>query len=59
MRRIALIAAALLLAACQPEVGSPKWCERMEKKGKSDWTLNEASDYAAYCVLGMKPEKSR
>ncbi len=45
-----------LLSACQPEVGSPAWCEKMEKTPKGDWTANEAADYMKYCVLGQERE---
>lgn len=47
---LALVATALL-NACAPKVGSPEWCENMEKKPKGDWSLNEAKDYAKHCVL--------
>jgi len=46
-----LAAAALLIAACAPEVGTEKWCERMDGKPTGDWTANNARDYAKYCVL--------
>ncbi|MCW8846050.1 MAG: DUF3012 domain-containing protein [Gammaproteobacteria bacterium] len=39
------------LAACEPEVGSPAWCEKMDKTSKADWTANQAADYMKYCVL--------
>lgn len=39
------------LAACAPEVGSPKWCEVMREKPRGDWTANEALDFARSCVL--------
>ncbi len=47
---LALLASAVL-SACAPKVGSPKWCENMEKKSKSDWSLNEAKDYTKHCVF--------
>lgn len=43
--------AALCLNACTPKVGSPEWCEMMDKKDKGDWTLNDAKEYARHCVL--------
>ena len=46
-----LLALALSLAACAPEVGSKKWCEQMDEKDKGDWTANEAREYARYCLL--------
>lgn len=39
------------LAACEPEVGSPAWCEKMDNTPKGDWTSNQAADYVKYCVL--------
>ena len=52
MTRLALlIAAAFLLAACEPEVGAKAWCEMMDKKPKGDWTFDEATDYANHCIL--------
>ena len=39
------------LAACAPEVGSPRWCEAMREKPRGDWTANEALEFARSCVL--------
>lgn len=46
----ALLAAALALAACAPEVGDIRWCKMMDRKDKADWTLGETGNYARYCV---------
>lgn len=43
--------AILLLAACEPEVGSDKWCENMVEKPKGDWTANEAAEFAKSCIF--------
>jgi len=52
MKTILVLAlSCLLLSACAPKVGSPQWCENMEAKAKSDWSLNEVKDYAKHCVL--------
>jgi hypothetical protein len=51
LRAMIVIAAASWLAACAPEVGSPKWCEAMKEKARGDWTANEALEYARSCVL--------
>ena len=51
LRAMIVIAAASWLAACAPEVGSPKWCEAMKEKPRGDWTANEALDFARNCVL--------
>jgi len=40
-----------LLAACSPEVGTKAWCGSMGDKPKGDWTTNEATQFAKYCVL--------
>lgn len=41
----------IVLSGCAPEVGSDKWCKNMDEKVKSDWTVNEATDYAQNCLL--------
>ena len=41
----------MTLTACAPEVGSERWCKNMQEKDKSDWTMNEASDYTKSCLL--------
>ena len=52
MKRIFLLVAAIfLLAACEPEVGSPEWCEMMDKTPKGDWKFSETGDYAKHCVV--------
>jgi hypothetical protein len=51
VRTVWMVAAASWLAACAPEVGSPKWCEAMKEKPRGDWTANEALDFARNCVL--------
>ena len=52
LARAAFLAAACAwLAACAPEVGSERWCERMSEKPRGDWTANEALEYARSCVF--------
>ena len=46
-----VIASLLCVAGCAPEVGSKKWCEQLDDKDKGEWTVNEAKDYAKYCLL--------
>jgi len=41
----------LLLSACAPEVGSDAWCKKMVETPKGDWSMNDASEFAASCVL--------
>ncbi len=38
-------------AGCAPEVGSDAWCEKLDKKPKGEWTLEEVGDYAKHCVI--------
>jgi hypothetical protein len=48
---LSLLAISLLLVACAPEIGSPKWCEKMKDKPKADWTVTEAKDFTQHCIL--------
>ena len=48
---------AFALSACGEQVGSDAWCEKLDQKDKSDWTMEEAGDYTKYCVLHMDSEK--
>ena len=41
----------LLLGGCEPEVGSDAWCKKMVETPKGDWSMNDASEFAANCVL--------
>lgn len=50
-RAFIVIATCLLLNACAPKVGSPEWCDAMNKKAKGDWSMNEAKDYAKHCIF--------
>lgn len=43
--------AAAALAACEPEVGSKEWCQKLDEKPKGDWSANEATEYTKSCVL--------
>jgi hypothetical protein len=51
MKKLFLVCAMLLLAACKPAVGSKAWCEDMENKPKGEWTANEAGDYVQHCLI--------
>jgi hypothetical protein len=46
-----VIAAFAVLAGCAPEVGSERWCKKLDEKAKGDWTANEAADYAKHCIF--------
>ncbi len=42
---------AVFISGCAAEVGSEAWCAGMTEKPKGDWSLNDARDYAKYCLL--------
>lgn len=50
-KKLLLIVSLYCLSACEAEVGSDKWCKKMEGKPKGDWSMNDAGDYAKHCVL--------
>ena len=45
------LGAAALLASCEPEVGSDRWCEKMADTPKSDWSVNDAKAFAQNCIF--------
>jgi len=55
MNRLGITALVLtigaLAAGCAPEVGSERWCEKMQDTPRGDWSANDALDYARYCIL--------
>lgn len=46
-----LLMVSAVLTGCTPKVGSPEWCEAMDKKPKGDWSMNEAKDYTKHCIF--------
>ena len=41
-------------AHCVPgstTIGSEVWCENLKETPKGEWTTQEVSDYAKYCVV--------
>jgi hypothetical protein len=50
-RTAAIVTCVLVASACEPEVGSERWCEMMRAKPRGDWSTNEALDFARYCIL--------
>ncbi len=48
---LVLLCALTLLAGCAPKVGSEKWCANLKAKPKGEWTLDEAGNYAKYCII--------
>lgn len=51
LRLAALGAAAFLLSACEPEVGSDDWCAMMKDRSPADITAAEAADMAKHCIF--------
>jgi hypothetical protein len=55
MKRLVAAAAVLpllgALSACEPEVGTERWCEAMRDKPRGDWSANDALDFARHCVI--------
>lgn len=54
---MALVAAAAMLVACEPEVGSDKWCEKMVETPKGDWSTNDAKAFAEHCIFKTYEDK--
>nr|WP_084722370.1 DUF3012 domain-containing protein [Photobacterium aquae] len=48
---VCLFTALIGMTGCSPEVGSPEWCEEMDKKAKGDWSANDAAEYAKNCIF--------
>jgi len=55
LKKLSLIALILsfsfTLIACSPEVGSKEWCVNMKEEPKGDWSMNDAGDFAKFCIL--------
>ena len=49
----ALALGIVLTSACSPEIGSEAWCHQMDQTPKSDWSLNQAGQYAKSCVIPL------
>lgn len=43
--------AAMVLAGCEPKVGSQEWCDMMKERNAEDITAKEAAEFAKHCVL--------
>lgn len=48
---------AILLSACEPEVGSKRWCEKLDETPKGEWSANDVQAYAGNCIF-RKPEEN-
>lgn len=42
---------AWMLVACAAEVGSDEWCADLKKNPHGDWSVDEVTNYAKYCLL--------
>ena len=40
------------------EIGSEKWCEKLDEKSAGDWTADEATSYAKHCVVKLPKNSS-
>ncbi len=55
MKKIVILASALVISACSVEPGSEKWCQQKGETPKSEWTMSDATTYAKNCVIdGME-----
>lgn len=41
----------MLTSACSPEIGSERWCTKMDETPKGEWSLNDAKAYAKHCMF--------
>ena len=48
---VVLTGVALMLSGCPAKVGSERWCQNMRDKPKTDWSTNEAVDFAKHCII--------
>ncbi|MGX1927420.1 DUF3012 domain-containing protein [Vibrio sp. NH-7] len=52
MKKLPLVLFALVaLSACKDEVGTQNWCDSKAQGPKSEWSAQDALDYAKHCVL--------
>lgn len=54
---LVLLSAIFLLSACEPTVGSEKWCKQLKEKTKGEWTANEAVEFTKNCILRVDDDK--
>ncbi len=50
-KRVFILLSALVLSACENEVGTAPWCQEMRDKPKSEWSAQSALDFTKYCLL--------
>jgi len=51
MARFFLVGSVLLIAACNAEPGSEKWCEQKAEQPKSEWSGSDALTYTRNCLI--------
>ncbi len=51
-----MVFAAGLLSACDVVPGSEAWCDKMAKKDKTSWSMEDAKTYAEECVIDPAKE---
>ena len=42
-----------MLIACA-QVGSQAWCQKMQETPKTEWSINEGSDYTRHCLFKFR-----
>jgi hypothetical protein len=46
-----LLLLSTIFVACEPDVGSDKWCQEMADTPKGDWSTNDAKAFAENCIF--------
>ena len=50
-KTIAVLGLLVLITACAPEPGSMHWCDAMDDKPKSGWSLDDGMTYTKHCLI--------
>ena len=53
MKKIGVLILSVILAACAPEVGSKKWCEKLAETPKSSWSFDDGVAYTKHCFVSQ------
>ena len=53
MKRMYWLALFILLGACTPEVGSERWCEKLQQTSKSSWSFDDGVAYTKHCLVSQ------
>lgn len=52
MKKLSIVLFALFaLSACKDEVGTQNWCDHKAEAPKTEWSAQDAIDFAKHCVL--------